>query len=269
MSKLIKWSGSKDSQSEKILNYFPDNIEKYYEPFIGGGSIFLKLIEKRKNIKEYNISDINEDLINIYKLIKDYPQQIIDSYKEHYDQFNCSDEKQRKEYFYKIRDRYNQEKSASDFYWIMRTTTNGMPRYNRNGEFNNSCHFTRPGMKPESVENIILKYSELFNNVIVNFNTNSYENIKDDGFMYLDPPYENTKGMYYQGFNNSDFLLWLNNLKSNWILSYDGKVNEETQSHVAPNFKRHIYLESGNSSFRRILTGDKNSTIHESIYMNF
>ena len=45
MSELIKWSGSKESQASSIIKYIKElNIENYYEPFIGGGSVFLNLI---------------------------------------------------------------------------------------------------------------------------------------------------------------------------------------------------------------------------------
>ena len=51
MSNLIKWSGSKDSQAKSIINYFPKEIDCYYEPFLGGGSVFLELLESDIKIK--------------------------------------------------------------------------------------------------------------------------------------------------------------------------------------------------------------------------
>lgn len=272
MSKLMKWSGSKGSQLKEILNYIPKKLDKYYEPFAGGGSVFLGLIENNDyDIKEYFISDLNKDLINIYNLIKENPSMIIEKYKNHYINFNSSDTQHRKDYFNKIRKQYNETHDPSDFYWIMRTTTNGMPRYNRSKEFNNSCHFTRPGMKYEDVEKIIVKYSLLFNSNNINFQHSSYNdvNIDIDGFMYLDPPYENTKGMYFGEFDNVSFIQWLNEYRGKWILSYDGKVNDEKTDHVFPEYKTHMYLKSGNSSFRRILTDKDYTMVHESIYMNF
>ena len=41
---VIKWSGSKRSQSQEILKYFPKNIQTYYEPFCGGCSILMALM---------------------------------------------------------------------------------------------------------------------------------------------------------------------------------------------------------------------------------
>jgi len=266
----MKWSGSKDSQANEIIKYI-DDIENYYEPFCGGGSIFISLLET-KNIKNYFISDLNPDLINVYLLIKNNPSKLIDDYETHYNNFNVEDNlfENRKKYFTEIRSKYNKYKDASDFYWIMRTTTNGMPRYSKNkGEFNNSCHFTRPGMEPKKVKNIIEKYSLLFNEKNVNFNCCSYDEIEYNGLIYLDPPYEGTKGMYYSKFNNEEFIVWLDNNKNKWILSYDGKVNNEKMEHKAPNYKNHIYLKSGNSSFRRVIGNSNDSVVSESLYMNF
>ena len=269
MSKLLKWSGSKDSQSDEIIKHIPNDIKNYYEPFVGGGSIFLKLLET-SDIENYFISDYNEDLINIYKMIQNNPNHLISEYEQHYCNFNLVENtiENRKDYFRNIRERYNKEKSASDFYWIMRTTTNGMPRYNKKLEFNNSCHFSRPGMKPEKVKDLILKYSKLFNEKNVKFQTLNYLDVDVNGFLYCDPPYENTKGMYFSNFNNKEFIQWLNK-QDKWILSYDGKVNDEKVEHNKPNYVRHKYLESGNSSFRRVIGNSKDSMIYESIYLNY
>lgn len=42
---VIKWSGSKRSQTEEIIKYFPTEINTYYEPFCGGCSMLRALIE--------------------------------------------------------------------------------------------------------------------------------------------------------------------------------------------------------------------------------
>lgn len=273
MSKLIKWSGSKESQSNKIIEYFPKNINTYYEPFIGGGSVFLKLIETDIiKIQNYILSDINKELIEIYKLIQKNPNKLIESYKEHHKSFNSSNIEYRKKYFSNVRDRFNKNHLPDDLYFIMRTTTNGMPRYNRNGDFNNSCHFSRPGMTPNDVEKIILKYNKLFNQNNILFINQDYKEIdikNENDFIYMDPPYENTKGMYFGDFKNNEFIQWLSNINCKYALSYDGKVNDEKVEHISPNYVRHFYLKSGNSSFRRVIGNSKDSIVSESLYLNY
>ena len=79
---IIKWSGSKRSQSDEILKYFPKEIDTYYEPFCGGASILFSLL-KNENIKvnRYVISDINEDLICLWRMIKNDPNTLKNTYR--------------------------------------------------------------------------------------------------------------------------------------------------------------------------------------------
>ena len=275
MSELIKWSGSKDSQSKQILEYFPKEIDNYYEPFLGGGSIFLALLESNIKINNYYLSDLNKELIGIYELIKNDPDKIINTYKEHYKEFNSSDIEHKKCYFNEVRRNFNLNRNSEDFYWITRNSINGLVRYNSKGDFNASCHFGRTGMNPLSIEKLVIKYNSLFSGKNIVFTNQSYEDINNctiDDLLYCDPPYQNIifGGMYFKGFENDSFLKWINNLKNTkWVLSYDGKINGEEVLHDEPNYVNKYSLISGNSSFRRV-TGKSNSTIvSESLYLNF
>jgi DNA adenine methylase len=274
MSDLLKWSGSKNSQAQQIISFFPKKINYYYEPFVGGGSVFLELLESNIQIENFILSDSNEELINVWRMIQKNPYFLIHTYKTHYSNFNSGDLQQRKDYFNLIRNEFNKTKKPEDFYWIMRTCINGMPRYNQKGVFNTSCHFSRPGMHPDSVEEIVLKYSELMDLKKVNFYNLSYDILgligySNDNLIYCDPPYQQTKGMYFNNFDNKQFLKWLNSLSCKWILSYDGKINNQQVQHIAPNYKRHEYLISGNSSFRRVTGNSNDSIISESLYLNY
>ena len=67
---VIKWSGSKRSQCENILGYFPQSMDTYYEPFCGGCSMLMGLINSEISVKRYVCSDINQDLISLWKKVK-------------------------------------------------------------------------------------------------------------------------------------------------------------------------------------------------------
>lgn len=63
---VIKWSGSKRSQCENIIKYFPKEIDTYYEPFCGGASVCRALMESKDHkVNKFACSDLNRDLINI------------------------------------------------------------------------------------------------------------------------------------------------------------------------------------------------------------
>ena len=74
---VIKWSGSKRSQAPEIIQYFPDEINTYFEPFLGGGSVFRALLESDKKVKKYVLSDNNADLIQLWEIIANCPEETI------------------------------------------------------------------------------------------------------------------------------------------------------------------------------------------------
>lgn len=270
---VIKWSGSKRSQANEIIKYFPKEINTYYEPFCGGCSMLMALVKSNIKVQNYICSDINEDLINLWQSIKLRPDTVYQHYKTLWDELNKDDDKNRKRYFFEeIRDRYNKFHNELDFMFIMRTTTNGMPRYNRKGEFNNSFHITRNGIQPKRLKNIINEWSEILNKNNVIFKTASFEDIiplnKED-FLYLDPPYANTKGMYFGNFNNKKLFEYMETVKCPYILSYDGISGNIDNTYEIPKniYDVHLYIKSGNSSFKRTIGKTKDSIVYESIYI--
>lgn len=269
---VIKWSGSKRSQSEEIIKYFPKEINTYYEPFCGGCSVLFQLLHSDIKVKNYVCSDKNKGLIDLWNLIKVNPKLVSDSYSIMWNELNIDDNKERKkQYFYMVRERYNNKHNPTDFMFIMRTTTNGMPRYNNNGDFNNSFHVTRNGILPNKLEKIIYQWSEVLNKNNVKFINQEYNNIltKENDFIYLDPPYANTKGMYYGTIDYNILWNWLKQQSCKYILSFDGKTNNEDMTQNIPTniYSKHIYLNSGNSSFRRVIGKSKNTIVKESLYI--
>ena len=269
---VIKWSGSKRSQAENILTYFPKEIDTYYEPFCGGASVLRRLLSSDIKVNRYVCSDLNSGLIDLWNEIINNPERVSSYYNKLWNELNQDDDKQRKkEYFATVRERYNREHNPLDFMFIMRTTTNGMPRYNRDGEFNNSFHVTRNGIIPETLDKIIYEWSELLNKNKVEFIACSYDEIKpkEDDFVYLDPPYANTKGMYYGTIDYDKLWNWLRNLPCKYALSFDGISGEEDNTWNVPKdvYSRHEYLLNGNSSFKRTIGKSTDSIVYESLYL--
>lgn len=269
---VIKWSGSKRSQADTILSYFPNKIDTYYEPFCGGASVLRRLIESDINVSNYVCSDINNDLILLWNAIKNNPDAVSSHYMCLWTELNVDDNKERKkQYYYKVRERFNKEKSPLDFMFIMRTAVNGMPRYNKNGEFNNSFHITRNGILPDKLDVIIREWSKILNNNNVIFKCCSYDEIHPTSkdFCYLDPPYANTKGMYYGIIDYNSFWDWIRSIKCKYILSFDGISGNTDNTYKVPDdiYNKHEYILSGNSSFRMIIGKSNNSIVYDSLYI--
>lgn len=268
---VIKWSGSKRSQSEDIIARFPKEINTYYEPFVGGASVLRQLLHSDIKVNKYICSDINEDLINLWNDIKNKPMSLINDYEYMWNELNADDDLARKkEYFYKVRKRFNENHYTEDFLFISRTTTNGLIRYNQKGEFNNSFHVTRCGIKPNTFKGILLEWSKLLNSNNIIFKHCNYNEIitNENDFIYLDPPYAGTKGMYYGTINYLELWEWLRNQSCKYALSFDGTCGEEDRTFAVPNdiYNQHEYIFSGCSSFKR-LKEQTTEYVKESLYL--
>ena len=153
----------------------------------------------------------------------------------------------------------------------MRTTTNGMPRYNSDGEFNNSFHVTRNGIEPFRLEKILKEWNDTLNNHNVEFINASYDEFcpNENDFCYYDPPYANTKGMYFGAIDNGKFFSFLSDLKCPYCFSFDGFCEDEDSTYDVPKsvYDEHVYLKNGNSSFRRVIGNKIDKIIYESLYI--
>lgn len=276
---VIKWSGSKRSQCNEIIGWFPRQIDTYYEPFCGGCSILMGLINSEISVKRYVCSDINGDLIALWNKIKESPNNVYDSYNKLWNELNKDQDISRKrEFFEEQRRIYNKTHDPLVFFFIMRTCTNGMPRYNRDGEFNNSFHLTRNGIVPETLKPILYEWSDKLSENNVEFIQCPYQEIlglaNNHDFLYLDPPYFNTKGMYFGGIDFESFFDSLQTMTDHnvrFALSFDGKSGDTDNTYPVPEscYKKHIYIKSGNSSFKRTIGNDKHAMVYESLYLNY
>ena len=279
MNPVIKWSGSKRIQAPSIVSFIPNKLyDTYYEPFCGGCSVLAYIIERYNlcnRFKSFVCSDLNNDLIESYNLIKENPKQVASDYKTHWNNLNKKSNSinDKRIYFESVREKLNKEHNPSDFIFIMRTTTNGMPRYNKKGEFNNSFHITRNGIDPNRFEKIVNEWSFFLKKYDVKFICCSFDEIEasKNDLVYLDPPYQNTKGMYFGSFNNMSLFSFLERLESDWMLSYDGIAGEDNLISDVPKklYKKHLLINSGNSSFRRIIGNNNHCNVQESLYLSF
>ena len=181
---FIKWAGGKRQLLSQIDPYIPKNFNKYIEPFLGGGALFFYLLPKNAIL-----NDINQDLINTYRIIKENVSELIISLKKH---------KNEEEYFYKIRsvdrnseefNRWSDVEKASRTIYLNRCCYNGLYRVNSKGHFNAPFgKYKNPKFCDE--ENLkavhkVLKNVKLMNN---SFEL-SFNFAEKDDFIYFDPPY--------------------------------------------------------------------------------
>lgn len=224
------------------------------------------------DIKYKNVicSDINNDLITLWNKIKNKPEELISAYSQRWNELNKDEDIERKkQYFYSVRSRFNKTRNPDDFLFLSRTCTNGLIRYNSKGDFNTSLHFTRKGIEPETFQKILDHWSKKLVENDVTFIRQDYKNISTgaDDFMYLDPPYANTKGIYYGTINYLEMWDWLRNQKGRYLLSFNGVSGNDDNTYEVPKdiYDKHEYIYSGCSSFKRVRSM-KTEYVEESLY---
>jgi len=184
---FLKWVGGKRQLMPTIVTHLPKNINEltYVEPFIGGGAVLFHLQPKNAII-----NDFNEELINVYEVIKNNLEELIEDLKKH---------KNEPDYFYEIRslDRNDNFKNlskverASRVIYLNKTCYNGLYRVNNAGEFNSPFgRYKNPNIVNEPTLKAVSKYLNSNNIVIRNGDYNDVlKTIDKNSFVYLDPPY--------------------------------------------------------------------------------
>lgn len=263
---IIKWSGSKRLVATQLAAQFPV-FERYFEPFVGGGSML-----PYSNGKEGYASDIIPELIDLWNQLKANPLLVANEYKTRWDRLQL----QGPNAYYEIRDSFNRTRNCHDFLFLTRTCVNGLIRFNSNGDFNNSFHLSRPGISPQRLSTQLNIWSDAIKNIT--FRSCDYRDILSDvgsgDFVFLDPPYGGTKGRYQVAqFDFEAFfceLERLNSVGAKWMLTFDGKAGDRTYSFAPPKelYKSKFPVYTGNSAFTK-LENKRIDKIEESVYTNY
>ena len=217
---VLKWVGGKRQLLNEIRNYYPFNtgVTKYAEPFIGGGAVLFDILNNY-DLKECYINDINRDLINFYKVLKDDVSSFIEElYMIKNDYEKLIDIKSRKGYYNKMRFEYNSFffedcnviRRAAIFLFLNKICFNGLYRVNKNGLFNTPAGKCQTNFLNFDFDNIFLVSEKLKNVNIMNGPYSILEDFVDDcTFVYLDPPYRKLPGksnfIQYSEFVFSDY----------------------------------------------------------------
>lgn len=205
---FLKWAGGKSQLLPEINMCIPKDIreskriKKYFEPFLGGGAVFFSLISNYR-IGEVYLSDINNELILTYNVVKENPKELIEKLKILSDEYP-SEKEDIKEYYYGIRKSFNNNlvdfdfenysekhmERAAQFIFLNKTCFNGLFRVNKKCEFNVPCAYTKNPLICD--ESNILNVSKSLQNV--NLKCVNYLELEplidDDSLVYLDPPYK-------------------------------------------------------------------------------
>ena len=194
---FLRWAGGKRWLVSKHMDLFPKTYNRYIEPFLGGGSVFFRLLPKKAIL-----ADLNSELITTYKTIQEDPDLLIKTLKKHAN-------KHSEEYYYHMRNKQlrSQKEIAARFIYLNRTCFNGIYRVNKQGQFN------VPFGKKEKIlletDNFHAVSHTLRNCQIVHSDFGDIIDVAEAGdFLFVDPPYtvaHNNNGFIQY---NEKFFSW-------------------------------------------------------------
>jgi DNA adenine methylase len=233
--------------------------------------LFRLLNEPSIHVNNFVCSDINGDLIDLWKAIKQNPDHLFKVYTKLWCEMNKMENKQDRRVFYElVRQEFNQIRDPNLFFFLMRVCTNGQPRYNKWCEFNQTLHLTRDGITPVRLKKVLYQWSQLLNDNNVEFIKCDYkdifEKVGNEDFLYLDPPFQNERSTrYFCNFNYEDFfdrVGILNDMGVKYILSSDGKYVPDYC------YENIIYLKGGGGSYQKTVEHKSTGHMYETIYLN-
>lgn len=190
MKPFLKWAGGKTQLLDEINKVLPSEYSSYFEPFLGGGAVFLSL-RPQKAI----VSDINPQLIHTYIVIRDHFDDLCSAIDAIDNGNPCS-----KELYYSVRSSFNDNiyqgkysiDMAAQLIWLNHHCFNGLYRTNKKGGFNTPWNRTEKFIPSYDRDNLRDISSYLMNNNI-DIRCASYVDVLDmpvkGDVVFLDPPY--------------------------------------------------------------------------------
>lgn len=198
---FLKWAGGKTQLLPELRKYYPPVINRYFEPFLGGGAVFFDLCNSATKIRGLCfLSDVNKELIITYEWLAADPIPLVNFLCYHSSQHSS-------QHYYTVRE---QVLTADTFHvaarmiYLNKTCFNGLYRVNKNGTFNAPLGSTKT-FKVDS-ENLLL-VAKLLRDAVIN-HCHFLETVfdpQDGDFVYFDPPYDSLKKDSFKSYTQDGF----------------------------------------------------------------
>lgn len=228
----LNYTGGKYKLLSQIFNIIPSNFENFYDLFAGGLNVCIntksnkiyandydkRIIELYQYFKKNDYETIENEIL---KIIKKY--KLSNSHENGYDYYKCNSadglSKYNKENYTKLRNDYNKNPKPIIFYTLIIYSFNHQIRFSKKRELN------IPVGKRDfniSIRNNLKKFIERINKIDIEFSSEDYKDIeiKEDSFVYLDPPYLASTASYNENGG------W-NETKEIELLKYIDGLNEK------------------------------------------
>lgn len=224
MKPLLKWVGGKTQILSEVLSEIPTDIQgSYHEPFLGGGSVLLSILERARPTTSVFASDANETLIDLWCKVRDDPEGFYDDVHKIVSTFqDCDTDEQKKEFYCNVRVEFNKNRTPDKFIFLNKTCFRGLWREGPRGFNVPYGNYKNPTVLDKDH---LMNVHELIQGVVFKSQgwQDSLKSVSESDWVYMDPPYCNTFTGYTAGSwsqqDHSDLFGAVRNLHTNWVMS--------------------------------------------------
>lgn len=269
----IPYQGSKRGIASRILDCFPEDIDRVVEPFAGSAAVSISAAFHKK-AKRFLLNDRNEPLMRLWDEIINNPDKIADAYERLWK----SQKGRERSFFDEVRAEFNKNHEPYLLLFLLARIVKGAIRYNRIGKFNQSPDNRRRGRHPDLMRHDVACTSRLLKGRTELYALDYKEilmKVDKSDIVYMDPPYQGVCGQhdqrYLKGVEFRQFvkdLEILNQKEISFIVSYDGFTGEKKHGEFLPDKLglTHIMVNAGRST-QATLLGQRANTV-ESLYLS-
>jgi DNA adenine methylase len=251
---LLKWIGNKQRFAFEITSFFPQKINTYYEPFLGSGAVLGTLTPKRAVA-----SDSFRPLIDIWKTLKETPDDLVKWYTERWEAMKNGN---KKEVYEQIKASYNEWPNAQDLLFLSRSCYGGVVRFRQtDGYMSTPCGVHDP-ITPASFAKRVREWHVRTEGTTFyhqDYKT-AMDQAKEGDLIYCDPPYSFSQSILYgaHSFNLEELFGVIARGKKRGVyiaLSIDGTKKSGNLICNIPIpkglFEREVFVNCGHSMLKR------------------
>jgi len=226
MKPLFMWAGGKTRLIKKYKEkeILPESFDKYIEPFVGAGAMFIWAYEKNPNAK-FVINDSNESIMGIYRAVKKDTTEFMKHLDNLSDAYLPLNKENRKAFYYELRrqhafeyEAWGQTQESATLYFLMKTGFNGIWQINKNtnGRFGTPSGLLNQKDKVYDKDNL-LKWAKALKRckLMVGDFQETLSEVTNDSYVFMDPPYRGSFTQYGVDFDDNlqeSVITFLNDL---------------------------------------------------------
>ena len=211
MKPLFIWAGGKTRLLKKYIDHLPEKFEKYSEPFLGGGAMFVWAYKQNPNA-QFLLNDSNESVMNVYSQIKTNLEPFLDRMDILSKQYLPLNKDDRKKFYFALRTehafdykKWSKTEEAASLYFLMKTGFNGIWQLNKNtgGRFGTPSGLLNQKDKVYVKDNVIEWHEALQKTELRTGDfTDTMDFVNQNTYVFLDPPYRGSFTQYSVNFDD-------------------------------------------------------------------